>query len=51
MDTSRIANRISEWKPMGSQPLGRPRVRWMDDVCDDLKVVKVRNWKEGITNG
>jgi hypothetical protein len=21
-------------------------MRWLDDVCDDLKVPKVRNWKE-----
>jgi hypothetical protein len=40
------SKRILEWKPMGSRPLGRPRMRWLDDVCDDLKVLKVRNWKE-----
>jgi hypothetical protein len=46
MDTSRTAKRILEWKPMGRRPLGRPKRRWSDDVCDDLKVLKVRNWKE-----
>jgi hypothetical protein len=46
MDTSRIAKIILEWRPMGRRPLGRPRQRWLDDVCDDLKVLKVRNWKE-----
>jgi hypothetical protein len=46
MDTSRIAERIFEWKPIGRRSLGRPRLRWLDDVCDDLKVLKVRNWKE-----
>jgi hypothetical protein len=46
MDTSRIAKRIFEWKPTGSRSLGRPRLRWLDNVCDDLKVPKVRNWKE-----
>jgi hypothetical protein len=46
MDTSRIAERILEWKPMGSRPLGRPRLRWLDDVCDDLNVLKDRNCKE-----
>jgi hypothetical protein len=42
MDTSGIAKRILEWKPMGSQQLGRPRLRWLD-MCDDLKVLKMRN--------
>jgi hypothetical protein len=42
MDTSRAAKRILEWKPMGSRPLGRWRLGWLDDVCDDPKVLKVR---------
>jgi hypothetical protein len=46
MDTSRIAKRILELKPIGRRSLGRPRLRWLDDVCDDLKVLDVRNWKE-----
>jgi hypothetical protein len=31
---------------MESRPLGGPRLRWLDDVCDDLKVLKERNWKQ-----
>jgi hypothetical protein len=46
MDTSRTAKRIFEWKPRGTRSLGRLRLRWLDDVCDGLKVLKVRNWKE-----
>jgi hypothetical protein len=46
MDTSRITKRILEWKPTGSRSLGRQRLRCLDDVCDDLKALKVRNWKE-----
>jgi hypothetical protein len=34
-------------KTMGSQALGRPRLRWLG-ACGDLKVLKVRNWKEWI---
>jgi hypothetical protein len=51
MDTSRVAKRILEWKPMGRRPLGTPRLRWFDDVCDDLKEPKVRNWKELAMDG
>jgi hypothetical protein len=50
MDTSRTAKRIFEWKPIGRRSLGRPRLRWLDDVCDDLKVLKVRNRKELATD-
>jgi hypothetical protein len=50
MDTSRIAKRIFEWKPIGRRSLGRPRLRWLDDVCDYLKMLKVRNWKELATD-
>jgi hypothetical protein len=46
MDTSRIEKRILDWKPMGIRALRRLRLRLLDDVCDDLKVLKVRNWKE-----
>jgi hypothetical protein len=27
-----MGKRISEWKPMGSQWTGRPRIRWLNDV-------------------
>jgi hypothetical protein len=50
MDTSRTAERIFEWKPIGRRSLGRPRLRWLDDLCDNLKVLKVRNWKKLATD-
>jgi hypothetical protein len=31
---------------MGTRPVGRPRQRWQEDVTEDLKKVKVKNWKE-----
>jgi hypothetical protein len=40
------SKKLPEWKPMGSRSLERLRLRWLDNVCDDLKVLKVRNWKE-----
>jgi hypothetical protein len=31
---------------MGTRPVGRPRQRWQEDVTEDLKKLKVKNWKE-----
>jgi len=37
---------ILEWKQIGRLQTGRPRIRWLDDMCDDMKVIDVRNLKE-----
>jgi uncharacterized coiled-coil protein SlyX len=31
---------------MRTRPIGRPRQRWQEDVMEDLKKPKVKNWKE-----
>jgi hypothetical protein len=43
MDTTRIVKKVSEWEPRSSRPVGIPRLRWLDQVEDDLKKMKVRN--------
>ena len=30
---------------MGIRPIGRPRQRWQQDVMEDIKRRKVKNWK------
>lgn len=38
--------RICTFKnPEGSRTRGRPRTRWLDDVENDLKILKIKNWK------
>ena len=46
MDQARPTRRQLDWKPMGTRPVGRPRQRWQEDVMEDLKKLKVKNWKE-----
>jgi hypothetical protein len=46
MDTTRIVKKVIEWEPRSSRPVGRSRLRWLDQVEEDLKMMKVRNWRE-----
>ena len=46
MDTTRTVKKLTEWEPSSSRPVGRPRLRWLDQVEEDLKKMKVRNWRE-----
>jgi len=41
MDTTRIVRKVTEWEPRSSRPLGRPRLRWLEQVEADLKKMKV----------
>jgi len=54
MNQSRPARKLLGWKRMGIRPVGRPRQRWQEDVVEDLKKLKVKNWKgtaKGRRNG
>jgi hypothetical protein len=31
---------------VGTTPVGRPRQRWQEDVMEDVKKLKFKNWKE-----
>ena len=46
MDTIRTVKKLTEWKPYSSRQVGRPRLRWLEQVEEDLKKMKVRNWRE-----
>jgi hypothetical protein len=46
MDTTRTDKKLTEWKTCSSRPVGRPRLRWSDQVEEDLKKMKLRNWRE-----
>jgi hypothetical protein len=40
MDTARTVKKLTDWEPRSSRPVGRPRLRWLDQVEEDLKKIK-----------
>jgi hypothetical protein len=48
MPDGRMTKSIYKWKPYATRPKGRPRLRWEDDVRNDLKKMGVKNWKQRV---
>jgi len=38
----------TEWMPYKTRPAGRPRLRWMDQVEEDLKRMKIVVWRANV---
>jgi len=45
MSEERVVKRLYQNTPEGSRSVGRPRLRWMEDVREDLRRMGVTNWK------
>ena len=45
MNEDNNVKKIYRWKPIAKRPIGRPKLRWEDDVSEDIKSLNVRNWK------
>jgi hypothetical protein len=45
MDDNRLIKRVLDGKPGGRRTIGRPSLRWLEDVEKDLKQLKVRAWR------
>jgi len=37
--------KIKRWKPIAKRPTGKTKLRWEDDVLEDIKNMNGRNWK------
>jgi hypothetical protein len=48
MRRERIVKKLYNWKPMLTLPLGRPKNRWEDDIINDMKKLKIKNWSSCI---
>ena len=45
MENTRTTRKTTEWMPYKPRPVGRPRLRWMDQVEEDLKRMKIIGWR------
>jgi len=50
MDEDSDVQKIKRWKPKSKRPIGRPKIRWEDDVLEDIKSINVHNWKKVAQN-
>jgi hypothetical protein len=39
-------NKMSNIKLDGLRRVGRPKMRWEDDVDQDMRILEVKNWKK-----
>ena len=44
VENTRTTRKITQWTPYKTGPVGRPRLRWIDQV-EDLKRVGVVGWR------
>jgi len=44
MENTRTTTKITEWTSYKTRPVGRPRLRWVDQVEEDLKRMKIVGW-------
>jgi len=45
MENTRTTRKITEWTPYKTRPVGRLRLRCMDQVEEDLKRMKIIGWR------
>jgi hypothetical protein len=37
--------KIKRWQHMSKRPRGRPKLRWEDDVLEDINSMNLHNWR------
>ena len=50
MPEENIVQKIKRWKPMSKRQIGRPKIRWEDDVLEEIKSINISNWKKVAQN-
>jgi hypothetical protein len=45
MDNNRTVKKVFNIKPIGIRKIGRPKLKWEDDVIQNIKAFGVKNWR------
>jgi hypothetical protein len=45
MDNCRISKKVLDGKFHGRRPVGRPRLRWEDNIRRDSLLLNIRGWR------
>jgi hypothetical protein len=40
-----MVKKAYEWKPISTRPQGRPKLRWENNIKNDLKEMKLNSWR------
>jgi hypothetical protein len=51
MPTNRSVKSLYSWKSLSTRPVGRPQIRWEEDVKADIKRIMVPDWKIRVEDG
>jgi hypothetical protein len=49
-NNDKTLKKIFNTKPDGARNAGRPKLRWEDDVDQDMRILGVKNWKKVALN-
>lgn len=49
-EESSTLRKITNWKPSGNRARGRPKIRWEDQVINDIKSMGVIGWRRQMQN-
>ena len=50
MSEDNIVQKIERWKLMSKRAIGRPKIRWEDDVLEHIRSMNVHNWMNAAQN-
>ena len=48
MADTRTAKKILKWNPLTNRPKRRPNNRWEDNIIQDFRQIKIKNWITGV---